>query len=245
MAPNGGFGGAVLFAFVMTAAACAPSGAAPAAADRAAAHVVLLGDSIFDNGRYVPGEPCVHDQLVRALADAGDKATLLAVDGDVTADVAGQLDGLPVDATHLVVSVGGNDALRHASILDRPVEDAAELFAELAAIHARFRDGYARMLDAVLAHGKPTAVCTIYDSNFEAPKKELADVALSVFNDAILRCAGERGVPVIDLRRIFRTPADYANPIEPSAPGGAKMVAAIVAAVRGHDFAARRTVLYP
>ena len=30
-------------------------------------HVVLLGDSIFDNGRYVPGEPAVIDQLRSAL----------------------------------------------------------------------------------------------------------------------------------------------------------------------------------
>jgi len=232
--------GTTLLAFVMAAAACASCGTAPAVE-----HVVLLGDSIFDNGVYVRGEPCVHDQLVGALVGTGGKATLLAVDGDVTADVAGQLERLPADATHLVVSVGGNDALRRAAILDHPVENTAEVFAELAAIHDRFRDGYARMLDTVLAHGKPTIVCTIYDSNFAAPKKELADVALSVFNDAILRCAGERGVPVIDLRRIFRTTTDYANAIEPSAQGGAKMVAAIVAVVRWHDFEAHRTALYP
>ncbi len=30
-------------------------------------HVVLLGDSNFDNARYVPGEPAVVEQLRRSL----------------------------------------------------------------------------------------------------------------------------------------------------------------------------------
>ena len=41
-------------------------------------HVVLLGDSIFDNALYVPGGPAVIDQLRRELP-AGWSATLLAV----------------------------------------------------------------------------------------------------------------------------------------------------------------------
>ena len=32
-------------------------------------HVILLGDSIFDNARYVPGGPSVIEQLRRALPD--------------------------------------------------------------------------------------------------------------------------------------------------------------------------------
>ena len=49
-------------------------------------HVVLLGDSIFDNGVYVPGEPPVIDQVRERIADA-DSAILLAIDGDITLDV--------------------------------------------------------------------------------------------------------------------------------------------------------------
>ena len=145
------------------------------------------------------------EQLATYLAPRG-KATLLARDGDVTRDIADQLRALPATATHLVVSVGGNDALGHRSLLQRGVQNAAEVFAELAAIHAAFLVEYGRMLDAVLACGKPTTVCTIYDSNFDAPQKQLADVALSVFNDVILRCAGRHGVPVLDLRRVFQSP---------------------------------------
>lgn len=222
-----------------TAAACTTN---PRAAN-ATRHIVLLGDSIFDNGVYVPGRPSVIEQLQAALGEGG-KATLLAVDGHVTTSIAGQLVGIPADASHLVVSVGGNDALQHLGILDRPIVNSAELLGELAQIHAQFRQRYAAMLDQVLACARPTLVCTIYDSNFDAPRKPLADVALSVFNDCILRCASEVGVPVLDLRRIFRERRDYANPIEPSEIGGAKMVEAILRVTAAHDHASRRTVLY-
>ncbi len=79
---------------------------------------------------------------------------------------------------------------------------------------------------------------------FEEPEKGLADVALSLWNDTIVRCAGEAGVPVIDLRRIFTAPADYANPIEPSEIGGAKMVKVIRRVVEHHDFGRRATAIY-
>jgi hypothetical protein len=53
-------------------------------------HVVLLGDSILDNGAYVGTGPAVIDQLAAGL-QAGSRATLRAVDGSMTQDVAQQL----------------------------------------------------------------------------------------------------------------------------------------------------------
>ncbi len=75
-------------------------------------HVVLLGDSIFDNAAYVAGGLDVRTQLQERLLHEW-RVTLLAVDGDRTQDVIAQLQRLPHDASHLVVSVGGNDALDH------------------------------------------------------------------------------------------------------------------------------------
>ena len=45
-------------------------------------HVILLGDSIFDNAAYVPGGPAVIEHLRRGLPE-GWKATLLGVDGSL------------------------------------------------------------------------------------------------------------------------------------------------------------------
>ncbi|AHG88784.1 hypothetical protein J421_1247 [Gemmatirosa kalamazoonensis] len=193
-------------------------------------HVVLLGDSVFDNAVYVRPGPDVVTQLRAALA-AGWTATLAAVDGAVLDHVAGQLRRVPGDATHLVVSAGGNDALAHTDLLDRPARGSAQVLGWLADAAEAFETRYRRMLDAVLARGLPTTVCTIYEGNLGPPVHRLAKTALAVFDDAVQRVARERGAPVIELRHVCTEAADYANPIEPSVRGGAKIARAIAASV--------------
>lgn len=207
-------------------------------------HVVLLGDSILDNGVYVRPQPAVIDQL-RGELPAGWKATLLAVDGDVAADVHAQLKRMPNDATHLILSVGGNNALQAAGIFEQPVKVAAEAFLAIARIRRQFDAEYRKILKAVVALGKPTAVCTIYDPNFPIDaQQQMAVCGLAVFNDCISRAAAGSGLPILDLRVLFSGPNDYANSIEPSAAGGAKIVREIRRIVTSHDFSAKRAAFY-
>ena len=190
-------------------------------------HLVLLGDSIFDNRVYVAPELDVADQL-RSRLQKGWRATLLAVDGHVTADVLQrQLPRLPDGAGRLVLSVGGNDALGRSSVLAQTASTVGAAVAMLDRARAGFRHDYRRLLDAIAAIGLPSAVCTIYDANYPPPMGEFVTGALSLFNDIITREAFARGFDLIDLRLICDAPEDYANPIEPSALGGDKIAAAI------------------
>jgi hypothetical protein len=190
-------------------------------------HVVLLGDSIFDNAAYTGGGPDVVTQL-RQIIPGGWVASLLAVDGHSTEDVHSQLSRLPADTTHLILSVGGNDALTHIDILERPAASSAEVLALLAEIGNGFGRRFRRLVTALVRRGLPVVVCTIYNGSFPDPTyQRLAATALCVFNDAILRVAFECGLAVIDLRLVCREPADYANPIEPSVAGGGKIARAI------------------
>jgi hypothetical protein len=201
-------------------------------------HVVLLGDSIFDNARYVPGGPSVIEHLRRCLPRDW-RATLLAVDGSVAADVSGQLARLPADATHLVVSVGGNDALASGGpVLYESAGSFVEVLTRLADLRAEFQRDYRKMLRDVLAHNKPTVVCTVYDAIPGLGPAEQAGLCL--FNDVILREAFRAGVPVIDLRLVCNEASDYAasSPIEPSAAGGGKIARAVGRVVTGFDFQA-------
>ena len=191
-------------------------------------HAVLLGDSIFDNGAYVRGGPDVVRQVREALPFQG-KATLLALDGAVSGEVRGQLARLPSDATHLVVSAGGNDALAASGILGMSVASVGEALALLETAQSRFARDYAAMVDAVLDRGLPTALCTIYDTPPSGPEYRVLRTALALFNDEITRAAFARGATLIDLRLICDEDEDYANPIEPSSRGGAKIAAAIAA----------------
>jgi hypothetical protein len=194
--------------------------------------IALLGDSIFDNAAYTRGAPDVVSQL-RALAPPGWRATLLAVDGSTTVDLGPQVAAVEADVTHLVVSMGGNDALMNSDVLNLPVASTAEALELFGERVAAFRASYESALDGVLALGRPTTVCTVYEGNLEPAWAPLARVALMMFNDVILRIAFARAIDVIDLRLVCTDAADYANPIEPSEAGGRKIAAAIVRALGG------------
>jgi hypothetical protein len=173
------------------------------------------------------------------------QATLKAIDGSIIANVSGQLSGIPSDATHLVVSVGGNDAIRNADVLQMNARNSAEVLSAIADRLDTFESHYKEMLRVVLAKNLPTAICTVYYPNFPEPIfQRLAVTALSVFNDAIIRQAIVNNLPIIDLRLICSEPDDYANAIEPSDKGGRKIAARIFELVKTHDFSSRKTQVF-
>ena len=173
-------------------------------------HIILAGDSILYNQSYVnPGEPDVIKQLESLLA-TGDKATLLAVDGAVITNVAGQLKNRPGDTTHLFISVGGNDGLYMLDSFLSPVSSMGEEFLKFNPIRQDFEKKYSKMLCQALKVGLPTAVCMIYhprleSTNFErmsgfippgiAPSdaQKIVMNVLSIFNDIIFQEAVRSG----------------------------------------------------
>lgn len=207
-------------------------------------HIVLLGDSIFDNAAYVGENPDVIRQLRTKLPESWD-ASLNAVDGNKVDDVYEQLEKLPKDATHLVLSVGGNDALSCIGILNEKVASSAEVFIKLANLREDFEEKYQKLLRSILSLGIPTAICTIYNPNYpESTYQRIGVSALTIFNDAIIRQAFQNGIPLIDLRLTCNEASDYANPIEPSCAGGEKIVNAIVNTVFEHNFKKHYTQVF-
>jgi hypothetical protein len=193
-------------------------------------HIVLLGDSIFDNKAYTRGEPDVISHL-RDLVPSGWRATLAALDGATALDVLQQLSRLPSDATHLVLSAGGNDALMNSDLLDTPVSSSADTLRLFEERLGAFESAYRTVLEAMRIESATITVCTIYDGAVDGEMARLARVALMMFNDVIMRVAFERQTSVIELRTVCTDPADYANPIEPSGTGGRKIADAIARAV--------------
>jgi len=207
-------------------------------------HIVLLGDSIFDNKAYVGAEPDVIAHL-RQILPADWQATLNAVDGSIVENVGAQLAKIPAAATHLVISVGGNDALMNADVLQMQAGSAAEVLNVLANRASDFEIQYRRMLSNILSRGLPTVVSTVYYPNFpDSLIQKIATTALTVFNDVIIRQAILAGVPFLDLRLICNESDDYANEIEPSGKGGGKIAAKILEVVENHNFSNRRTSVY-
>jgi hypothetical protein len=201
-------------------------------------HIALLGDSTFDNAPYTEGGPDVVTHLNRLLVPP-DRATLLALDGAVMEDVYGQIEELREltregdGPTHVALSVGGNDLLGEVDLLERHVGNVAEALSALREEAVSFGTRYWTLLDALLNVGLPTVICTVYNGAFDDPEQAFViETAMCVFDHEILVAGLDRGLPVVDLRRVCSSRADYFNPIEPSELGGSRIAAAVLAAFR-------------
>jgi lysophospholipase L1-like esterase len=190
--------------------------------------VVLLGDSIIDNGAYVrSGEPDVAQQLEILLPS--HMVVKRAVDGSTCADVLGWQSGDLHDADHIILSAGGNDALQHIDLLEAATATTAkDALVRLWSIREEFRRSYTALLDRLVLTRRPVLVLTVYNPRFhghgfDAAYQQAAESAVSIINDVIQQEGRRRSFDILELRTLFHDPADYANPIEPSAIGGAKL----------------------
>src|SRR5262245_36558849 len=199
--------------------------------------IILLGDSIIDNGAYVrPGEADVAKQLQALLPEQA--VVKRAVDGAICADILWSQMANLESTDRIIVSAGGNDALQHIDLLEAATATTAkEVLLRLAAIREDFRRTYVSLLDRLAAIRAPVMVLTVYNPCFDghgmdATYQRAAEAAVSLFDDVIQLEAHRRSFKLLELRTLFTDPADYANPIEPSARGGAKLAQAISAWVK-------------
>jgi hypothetical protein len=153
------------------------------------------------------------------------------VDGATTHDLASQLTRVRSEASHLVVSIGGNDALHNSGLLSMRVDSSAEALQAFADRLAPFERAYRSAIRHVLALGRPTVVCTIYNGALEPERAVVARLGVALFNDVILRTAMYLGLDVVELRAVCIEPADYGNPIEPSDQGGSKIARAVARSI--------------
>lgn len=219
-----------------------------ASSNRRLEHIALVGDSILDNKAYTGSGPCVTEHLEFKLHSRNWTVTNCAVDGDVVDDVVeDQMRTIPNSATAIVLSAGGNDGLGLLHELLAEGVTFFNLIAKLRDIQSAFKGRYARMLDALDHLGLPLIVCTVYHPQFERDEvltRIAAGIGVPFLNYVIRSEARQRGLPVIDLARIFNRPEDYANAIEPSAWGGDKISNNIIKVLEEHDFSARRSAQY-
>ena len=194
--------------------------------------VNLLGDSIIDNKIYVgPHELSVTEHL-HNLSD--DVINSIAVDGHTTKDVIyAQLDLLPQYSTHQVLSIGGNDLLQNMYFLKNQERlTTNEVFEQAVGIMAPIKRRYQTIVEKLSLQDSNILLCTVYEGNL-LNDPLLYDIALSskamvsMLNDIVYSTANTYNAQVLELRTIFTTPKDYANPIEPSHIGGGKLGKAI------------------
>lgn len=195
--------------------------------------VCLLGDSIIDNKVYVGRNELSVKEHLEEMSGAMFKQ--LAVDGHTTKDVLNfQLNQLPKISTHKVLSIGGNDLLGQISFLKNkefftPKEIMEQAVCKLAPIKQRYR----AIVEKMSQQKSKILLCTVYEGNLSNDLLysdiEFASKAMvSMLNDIIYSTGASYNIDVLELRNIFTTPEDYANPIEPSHIGGKKLASSII-----------------
>ena len=207
-------------------------------------HIVLLGDSIFDNCSYINSAELDVPNQLRSIVGHRARVTNLAVDGHKIGHIKNQLNNMPPDTTNLFVSVGGNDGLGYLSIFNSHVNTVGEALQQMYRIGNNFKKRYSEMVDLVLSYNIPTAFCSIYYPRFDARSlnrvqhymtaiqngrgiQEMAMAAETIFNDIITYEIFRRKIPLMDLRVLCDDDEDFANPIEPSCIGGMKIARTI------------------
>lgn len=193
--------------------------------------IALIGDSIFDNDSYVQPGCAVIDHLRKQLFH-GEIATLYARDGAVCSSIQNQIPGIS-SCDYLVMSIGGNDALRWSGIVNENVSNVGEALSKLTVMRQDFLIEYKSALKKAIkfsSHGK-LFICTIYDC-IPGLSSELK-TALAIFNEIILYFSSLYKIPMIDLRVVCSEEKCYSkiSLIEPSEYGGQKIADAIIAAI--------------
>lgn len=202
-------------------------------------HIVLLGDSTMDNGRYLnfaKGELSVERQLLKICIEHQWDLTVLAQDGSMLEDVRQrQLPLVPEGATHLVLSASGNDLL---SLLNQMVVanfTMNSMYTTIGSGLTEVAENYRLLVEELKRYGCHVAICTTYRPNFNHLFfKSLATFSLGLHNSRLNQISVDLDVSVIDLANMFEGDADFANPLELSTRGGGKLVNNIAAFVTEH-----------
>ncbi len=189
--------------------------------------LVLLGDSTIDNKVYVePGELSVKEHLDN-LVDY--EVLQIALDGAITDDVINnQINLIPPDTTHILLSIGGNDLLQEIDFLYQDLKYTPKRLLETVIdLLSPVTENYETIVKQLSTNRAKLLCATVYEGNLVGSVEfdsisNSSKAMVSLLNDSIFRICDEYKLDTLDLRNIFVSPEDYANPIEPSHEGGLK-----------------------
>ena len=205
-------------------------------------NVLLLGDSVIDNKRYV--QDSEYSVLEHLQNNSKDTFIQIACDGDTTNDVINKQAKVQSikKASHIVLSIGGNDMLYNLSFLttNKPtlrneafIDVYNEIFQPLEVRYETIVKNFASQRANLL-------LCTVYEGDLGRSEefKDVLDsskIMVSSLNDIIYKTASRHNAEVLELRNIFTSSEDYANPIEPSHIGGEKLAKKIIEWVKVNE----------
>lgn len=176
-------------------------------------NIVLIGDSVLNNSKYVPEGKSVVDILKSKTGNVYN----FAKDGAMINDLYSQLEQIPVELnkeeTYVFISVGGNDILKKAA-----TRDISQLFNSymdfISALRARLGSVKINILNLYLPA----------NPRYKPYKKSIDE-----WNELIKENSTKMGemYNVVDINVLLTKAEDFVYDIEPSELGSKKIANAI------------------
>lgn len=169
--------------------------------------IILLGDSILNNSKYVKPGQSIEDIL---LKQCDCEVIVFAQDGAKIVDVYSQLDNILINFntpnTYIFLSIGGNNILNNNEI------NTNDLF-----------EKYKRLLNSIKSKLPETNIIslTLY---YPADYKQYANI-IKIWNSNIKKIINRN---IIETDKLINNKIDIVYSIEPSFIGGQKIVNAII-----------------
>lgn len=177
-------------------------------------HIVLLGDSIFQNKKYVPKSKSVEYLLKEKLSIP---SLVLAQDNAIIYDIHNQYNTMPTDlnakSTNLYISIGGNDLLNLYEHNNTKDSNLFNMVWEL------YKKTILMIIDNTQCNVILTDIYFITDPNYS---KYIP--MIEKWNSNLYQFANQHKLKVFKISKILTQPKDFTNSIEPSVIGGKKMV---------------------
>lgn len=191
--------------------------ASPTGDEFAIRHVVLIGDGLGDLARLQQKTlGALEGKLMPGRRDPWTLTVLLA---DHVVKSSHEFN-FPADATHIVISVEGNHAIRESGLLHGQAASMEEGLARLSLAADQFENKIEALIQVAQATRVPTVICNMWPPRYSEPTHQRAAVAaLGIFNSRILHRAVEARISLVDLRRVCSEQQDYADHIMLSRAG--------------------------
>jgi hypothetical protein len=172
-------------------------------------HIVLMGDSMFDNKNYV----YYNETVSKHLMEYHYNTINVAKDGAVISDLKKQLKKIPKKMQNkdnlLFISIGGNNILNAYSLKE-------DNFGDVTIIKDIF-DHYKTIIDKIIL---TTKMSVILLDLYYPPKKEEYFKLIDWWNMYLKQFANERNLPILEVSEILNKGDNFVNDIEPSNKGG-------------------------
>lgn len=177
-------------------------------------NIILMGDSVLNNSKYVSTNKSVEDILKKKINNVLNVNVLnVAKDGAVISDLYKQLDKIPIELnnseTNIFISIGGNDILKLRSATQvKPLFDKYMEF--LKALRVKLGNAKIYIMNVYL----PTN-----------PKYETYKPYIDEWNQLIEKSSSKIGemYQVVDLHSLLTKPEDFVYDIEPSESASEKI----------------------